>query len=97
MKTKYTEIFLLDKMLTDAKIPHEFRKLSDGYQVIYTAGGFDWILDAVQHHFSYGNELDLLEIMGLLTPEEEEIDSVKGFLTAAEVFDRIKRHWEARA
>jgi hypothetical protein len=31
-----------------------------------------------------------IEIMGLLTPEEQEYDSVVGYLTAEEVFRRIK-------
>lgn len=32
--------------------------------------------------------------MGLLTPEEAEQDSVCGWLTADNVFERIKKHWE---
>ena len=32
---------------------------------------------------------DLIEIMGCLTPEEEEYDSVVGYLTAENVFNRI--------
>ncbi|MBP5410895.1 MAG: hypothetical protein J6Y26_03185 [Lachnospiraceae bacterium] len=38
---------------------------------------------------TYGAEQDLLEIMGLLTPEEEENGSVTGFLTPENVFERI--------
>lgn len=30
--------------------------------------------------------------MGLLTPDEEEYDSVLGYLTAEDVFERIRRH-----
>ena len=37
---------------------------------------------------SYGHEKGLLEIMGLVN-EEEVGDSVEGWLTAEEVFDRI--------
>lgn len=55
-------------------------------------------MDAVQHFGSYGNKCDKLEIMGLLTPYEEECDSVLGDLTAEDVFERINKHhkgeWE---
>ena len=30
--------------------------------------------------------------MGLLTPDEEEYDSVLGYLTAEDVFERIRKH-----
>ena len=38
----------------------------------------------------FGPKSDLIEIMGLLTPEEKEHNSVVGWLTAEEVFRRIK-------
>ena len=34
----------------------------------------------------------MLEIMGLLTPEESKIDNVKGFMTAEAVFKRIQEY-----
>ena len=43
---------------------------------------------------TYGSEEDKLEITGLLTEIEEEEDSVRGWLTAEEVFKRIKKHIE---
>lgn len=49
----------------------------------------------IQGQYTYGGEDNLLEIMGLLTNEEREGDDVKSWLSAEEVFDRIKRHWEA--
>lgn len=51
------------------------------------------VCSAIQTNFSYGHELDLIEIMGLLTEEEREEDSVKGWLAAEEVFKRIEKHW----
>jgi hypothetical protein len=51
-------------------------------------------MDAIEHYASYGRSEDLLEIMGLLTSEEEGYDSVKGYLTAEDVFQRIKKHYE---
>lgn len=63
----YTEILRLDKMLTDANIPHTLERFTDGWQVIYYANG-ERIADAIQHYGSYGVEENRLEIMGLLTP-----------------------------
>lgn len=52
------------------------------------------LADVIQHCYSYGNQQDLLEIMGGLTDEEMEHDSVLGGLTAEEVFKRFKYCWE---
>ena len=52
------------------------------------------LVDVIQHCDSYGNEQDLLEIMGALTKEEEEYDSVLGYLTAEGMFKRFKYCWE---
>lgn len=94
--SKYQEILKLDKMLIEADIPHTLRKLMDGWQICYpdTDRGDPYcIMDAIQHCGSYGREADLLEIMGLLTPEEEQHDSVLGHLTAENVFERIRKHY----
>lgn len=92
--TSYQEILKLDAMLTEKGIPHTLNKFCDGWQVIYPEDGEKRVMDAIEHFGSYGNEQDLLEIMGLLTPEEEEQDSVLGHLTAEEVCSRIEKHWE---
>lgn len=52
------------------------------------------LADAIEHDGSYGNEQDLLEIMGGLTAEEQLSDSVLGWLTAEEVFKRFKYCYE---
>jgi hypothetical protein len=89
------EIFKLKKMLDDAGIPYEYG---------HTITGNDHIcypkVDLLNRRCSiifgsgtYGYEKGLLEIMGLLTPEEEEMDSVVGYLTAENVFDRISKDW----
>lgn len=88
----YQEIIKLHYMLVEHDIPHIIRRCMDGWQVCYPDGG-DWIADAIEHKDSYGHDCDLLEIMGLLTPEEEEYDSVLGHLTAENVFNRINTHW----
>lgn len=91
---RYQEILRLDAMLTEKQIPHTCQKFMDGWQVIYPEDGEKRVMDAIEHFGSYGEEEDLLEIMGLLTPEEEKDDNVLGYLTAEEVCKRIEQHWE---
>lgn len=89
----YQEILKLDQMLTDAHIPHTLRRIFDGWQVCYpNESQDDYIMDAIEHYGSYGKEDDKIEIMGLLTPEEGEHDSILGYLTAEDVFERIRKH-----
>lgn len=96
LNPKYTEIIRLHELLAENNIPHVIRRCMDGWQVCYPYCRPDdsCISDAIQHFGSYGREQNLLEIMGLLTPEEEEYDSVAGYLTAEDVFERYKKHWE---
>lgn len=54
----------------------------------------DFICSVVYGHGTYGFESGKLEMMGLLTPEEEACDSVLGYLTARDVFDRIRKHYK---
>lgn len=89
----YKEILKLDLMLTKAEIPHTLDRVWDGWILYYPSSGIEMIMDAVEHSSSYGHSIDKLEIMGLLTPEEEKIDEVLGNLTAKEVFERIEKHW----
>lgn len=91
--SNYQEILKLDRMLTDASIPHTLDRLFDGWQVCYpTREEPELVMDAIEHYGSYGKDEDKLEIMGLLTPDEEEHDSVLGYLTAEDVFERIRKH-----
>lgn len=48
------------------------------------------VCSIIEGHGTFGFEQDLLEIRGLLTPEEEQHNSVCGYLTAENVFERIK-------
>lgn len=86
-----------DKVLNDtiSNIIY-FRKRYPSYQIIIYKAGVkkERICDVIQHNGSYGNEQDLLEIMGGLTEEEQENDSVLGYLTAEEVFKRFKQCYE---
>ena len=98
MKRKYNEILKLKEMLESAKIPFGFSKLHGGYHIVYPADDGECICSVIEHDSSYGREKDLLEIQGLMTKEEleETQDTVLGYLTAEEVFQRIKNHWEKK-
>ena len=94
----------LISMLDESGIPYErdddnFMMLAFGTPV----GGIkrikypkkeDFVCSVVFGHGTYGFESGKLEIMGLLTPEEEKYDSVIGYLTAKDVFDRISKHYK---
>jgi hypothetical protein len=95
----YKEIVKLKEKLEEAKIPFEFRTLFDGYQICYPEKNTkdkEGVMECsvIEHYGSYGHSVDLLEIMGLLTEEESQDDNVLGYLSADEVFQRIKKHYE---
>ena len=94
----------LIKMLDESGIPYE-RDDDSSMTIIYgiPCGGIqrikypkreDFVCSVIYGHGTYGFESGKLEIMGLLTPEEEKYDSVVGYLTAKEVFDRINKHYK---
>ena len=92
----YNEILRLKDMLTKANIPfwwkpHHF----DGYLLAYPEKDAV-ICSVIEFSSSYGSKGDLLEIQGLMTKEEKKRhdDDVLGYLTAENVFDRIKKHWD---
>lgn len=87
---KRNEIVKLSKMLDKEGIPHEDMQIFDGLQVNYP-NKENCVCDAICHSYSYGHEQGLLEIMGLT---EDEDDDVEGYLTAKEVFKRIKKHYK---
>ena len=88
--SEMSKLFLL---LCAADIPFETRELFDTMQICYPSIE-STICDAICHEYSYGYEQGLLEIMGLVDPEVG--DSVEGYLTANEVFARIKADYEKR-
>lgn len=104
---KYTEIFKLRKLLDEKKIPYDFitREVlgKQGYQICYPCSSSNGtcVCSIIENLASNGNGQDLLEIMGLLTPDEETYDldtednNVLGYLTAENVFKRIAKHYEA--
>ena len=94
----------LIKMLDESGIPYE--RDDDNHMMLaygVPVGGIrrikypkkeDFICSVVFGHGTYGFTSGKLEIMGLLTPEEEKYDSVLGYLTAEDVFNRINKHYK---
>lgn len=95
------EIERLANMLKEAGIPFE---RDDEKQIawpqaerypymrrVHYPNNKDCVCSAIQGYGSYGNNENLIEIMGL-APEQS--DGVAGYLTAENVFLRIKAHWE---
>lgn len=92
----YKEIFKLRDMLDKAGIPYLCENgFMNGLAIAYP-NRENRVCSAIEHDGSYGREADKIEIMGLLTDEESKYDSVVGWLTAEEVFERIKTHYELR-
>ena len=96
---EYKEIFRLKEMLEEANIPFKWDANNfmggKGYQIIiYSKDETTVLCDCIENLGSYGNKEDKLEIMGGLTEEENENDSVLGWLTAEEVFKRFKYCYE---
>lgn len=86
LNDKYKEILVLDKLLTEADIPHTLDRNLDGWIVAYPNLGEERVMDAIEHFGSYGHQWDRLEIMWG--------GEVKGYQSAQEVFERIKAHYE---
>ena len=89
---EYREIMELANMLAGAGIPFDLVRLYDGWRLRYYSIDAE-MCSVIEHQYSYGGRSDMLEIRGLLTPEERKTDSVVGFMTAQEVFARISKHW----
>ena len=86
-------IIELRDRLDEAGIPYE-NVDGCGMSRVHYPHRYPFVCSAIWGEGSYGYENGLIEIMGLLTPEEEEYDSVVGNLTVDEVFNRIKNDWE---
>jgi hypothetical protein len=84
------EIFRLKEMLEKENIPFVFieREEVKGYQIFKTRMG-EIIFSVVQHKYSYGNDVNLLEMWDMSK------DDVEGYLSAEDVFERIKEHYKA--
>lgn len=92
----FAEMDKLEQLLVEADIPYDKSRVFGGKQLQYPCKGDDRVCSVILHKGSYGRSEGLLEIMGLLTDEELECDDVVGYLTADDVFSRIKKHWEEK-
>lgn len=89
VEVNYTEMGKLEQLLQDAKIPYRMDYVLGMPSVRYYGHNDELICDAICHSYSDGYEEGLLEIMGLTSNE----DSVEGWLTSEEVFDRFSEDW----
>ena len=89
-----TEINKLIKLLDSESIPYEIEDnaLTSTPQIFYPCTE-DPICDVICHQYSYGGPEGLLEIMGLV---EGDADDVEGWLTAKTVFARISKDYHSR-
>ena len=90
------EIFRLKEMLERENIPFEFIECKEveGYQLAYPKFSksneiIECDISVVQHKYSYGNDVNLLEMWDMSK------DDTEGYLSAEDVFERIKKHYEA--
>ena len=96
LNSSYQEIIRLENMLTDANIQHRIERVRDGWHICYPDYGDHCICSVIEYKSSFGANQDRLEIRGLLNKEERKFDTVVGYLTAENVFERIRRDWERR-
>ena len=82
----------LASMLLAHNIPFNIAEMCHGLIICYPCQGEGCVSDAICHDGSYGRHDGLLEMMGLVN-EEEVGDSVEGWLTAEQVFERWQKHW----
>jgi len=85
-------IVRLRELLDAAKIPYENVDSIGISRVKYPSYAHE-VCSAIWGIGTYGYEAGAIEIMGLLTPEEEAYGCVTGWLTPEEVFSRIEAHY----
>jgi len=97
MELDFKEYEKLERMLTEAHIPHKTRKLWEGKQIGYPdfPETEDCICSAYIHEFSWGNEKGLLEAYGLTDVPNIDLEC-EGYLTAEEIFNRIEKDYNER-
>lgn len=100
------EIKRLEWMLDAARIPfvftrrfdHPIKKGQSSYQLEYPVSSlsnrYERVCSVIQGYGTYGMEENKLEIMGLTEPWKTIDGGVLGYLTAEDVYDRIRKHWE---
>lgn len=87
---KYNAILKVSEDLKELNIPHKLREVYDGYQITFSFTD----ADVIEHEYSYGEENDLMEVMGfnwnvIGKGEYSKYDDVLGHLTEKEVLKLI--------
>lgn len=91
---KHSEMIKLKKLLDKNNIPYEETTNSVGGSIqLWYPNKNNAVSDAICHKYSYGYDEGLLEIMGLVDVDKIG-DTVEGYLTAKEVFDRWSKHYK---
>ena len=83
----------------DPRLKSVYPDIMEHYHICYPSSGDDRVISVVEGLGTYGREQDRLEIMGGLTPYEQfeyGPDGPIGFLTAKNVFRRIKKDYDER-
>lgn len=91
MPPKLKEMRKLAEMLRSAQIPHDMFMSRNVLQLLYPRKD-NWICSVICFPCSCGYEEGLLEIMGLTHSGQ----SVEGYLTAEDVFERIAEDYKQR-
>ena len=86
---KQNEMYKLINMLIAQKIPFQVAEDCTKTLSIFYPSKKHCVCNVICNKYSYGGDQELLEIMGLLTEEEEECDYVAGCLNSYNVFERI--------
>lgn len=86
------EMTKLAALLEQSHVPFEMRDHWSNTKQLCYPNCENVVCDAVCFPGSYGYSDGLLEIMGLVD-EEEVGDTVEGWLSAVEVFQRIYKHY----
>lgn len=86
------EIEKLHFLLSEADIPHEFIDKGILKQICYPSSS-NIVASVIFGKGTFGFKSGLLEIYGLLTDKEAEIDKVASHLSAEEIFERILNHY----
>lgn len=87
-----SEIVKLASYLEQKNVPYELKPSLGGLHLMYP-NGKETVCSVIENWYSRGFKENRLEIMGLLTPEEEKYDIFRGDLTAEEVANRIVWHY----
>lgn len=90
MKGKYTAIHKLHEKLTELGIPHTMQEVFGGWQIAvpenHRPNEFEG--DAIQHPYSYGNQVDKIEVYGF------GLDEPAGYLKADEALKYFVEWYE---